>query len=160
MLLYQMAHLGGWEGPNLLPLSASSKVWFQNGKFQRWHPIIPYTKQRELSGGGHVFHYCQEQRNRHNHKCHGIKTWDILILSSPQIKKQHCPPEWWVDNPIHLLAVKNVLPAGGDLCGPATTLTRQVTFSKLIYHPEPQFAHQQMKITIATSQDCFAAQIK
>ena len=60
----------------------------------------------------------------------------------------------------HLLAAKSALHAAGGQCGPETTLSRRVTFSKLLDHPEPQFLHQQMEITVVTSQDCFADQIK
>lgn len=84
-----------------------------------------------------------------------MKIWDALTLSFVFKTSLGCL-DWDAELPArvaggkyHLLAAKN---AARGWCGPGTTLSMEVTISKLPDHPEPQFPPQQMKITIATSQ--------
>lgn len=121
-LLYQMAHLGGWELPNLLSLGASSKVWFQNGEFQRWHPMISVlSRGSSLPGwGGGRFSITikriMEWTQLRMRQDEDLRIWVYPL--SPEIMSG-CP-DWSAEPPVavaggqyHLLAAKNALHAAG-----------------------------------------------
>lgn len=145
MLLHQMAHLGHWEGPNVLSLSAPSKVWSQNGKFPKRHPKISCTKQRELFGGCFPS-LSREQWIGHNHKCHGTLSFPPETSSGGPDQDTALPTRV-AGRQYDLL----VAPHRWEWCGSASCfITLSFSFPTT----------NEKKNPIAASQDCFADQIK